>query len=77
MSHTWIQIGTRDAEGYRTHSTPGDVCADCSDPQRGLWVPVSECLGALADMYARCPWMDREFDSWVDRRFKETRAYRM
>lgn len=45
--HEPMQIGTRDAEGNRTFAPPGDVCAACSDPETGLWVPVSQCPPAL------------------------------
>lgn len=46
--HVPYQIGTRDAEGWRTFQTPGDVCLGCSDPDSGRWVAVSECSVALA-----------------------------
>lgn len=45
--HTWMQIGTLDNEGMRTHSIPGDVCVECSDAKVGRWVPVSQCVSAL------------------------------
>jgi hypothetical protein len=48
-AHVVTQIGVYDGEGWRTHAPPGDVCAGCSDQQAGRWVPVSECLEALAD----------------------------
>jgi hypothetical protein len=48
IPHLPMQIGTRDAEGYRTFSTPGDVCSTCSDEQAGRWVPVTDCPVALA-----------------------------
>lgn len=47
--HVWLQIGTHDQEGYRTHAPPGDVCAACSDPDAGRWVPISQCGQAMAD----------------------------
>jgi hypothetical protein len=47
-SHIPGQVGTHDAEGWRTHTTPGDVCLGCSDADAGRWVPVSECPTALA-----------------------------
>lgn len=25
------------------HSVPGEVCMCCSDPENGVWVPVTEC----------------------------------
>jgi hypothetical protein len=46
--HRPHQIGTHDGEGYRTHTIPGDVCLDCSDPAAGRWVPISQCPRALA-----------------------------
>jgi len=46
--HRPHQIGTHDAEGFRTHSIPGDVCLGCSDPGAGRWVPISQCPRALA-----------------------------
>lgn len=62
--HVPSQIGTHDAEGFRTHMTPGDVCLGCSDPASGRWVPVSQCPQAMAaldtedqarDLNALCP----------------------
>lgn len=47
-THQPGQIGTHDAEGWRTHQTPGDVCLTCSDAEAGHWVPVSACPEALA-----------------------------
>lgn len=47
------QIGTHDAEGWRTHTTPGDVCLTCSNAETGLWVPVSACPDALATLDAQ------------------------
>jgi hypothetical protein len=32
---------------WRTQ-TPGEVCLGCSDPQSGIWVPVSFCPQARA-----------------------------
>lgn len=32
------------------HSTPGEVCDTCSDPQIGLWVPVVFCTKAKEKM---------------------------
>lgn len=52
LRHSPIQIGTHDAEGYRTHAIPGDVCLDCSSPVAGRWVPVSQCPQALATLDA-------------------------
>lgn len=69
--HEWVQIGDRDAEGYRTFTTPGDVCAGCSDPERGVWVPVSSCPAALDDYYSNSV-HDREFDEYVDARWRES-----
>lgn len=46
--HTWMEIGTLDNEGMRTHMIPGDVCVECSDMRIGKWVPVSQCASALA-----------------------------
>lgn len=51
-SHVPFQVGTHDAEGFRTHEVPADVCAGCSDPASGLWVPVSQCPPALAALDA-------------------------
>lgn len=48
VEHKPMQIGTHDREGWRTHSIPGDVCAGCSDPDSGRWVPISQCMEALA-----------------------------
>lgn len=48
MAHLPVQIGTRDAEGYRTFAVPGDVCAECSDFETGRMVPISFCPRALA-----------------------------
>lgn len=45
--HTWTQIGTVDAEGFRTHTIPGDVCVECSNFSEGRYVPVSQCPSAL------------------------------
>lgn len=45
--HQWMQIGTTDSEGFRTHTTPGDVCVECSAPSIGKWVPVSQCKAAM------------------------------
>lgn len=50
--HVLMQIGTHDAEGWRTFMEPGDVCAACSDPVAGRWVPVSQCPAAMADAEA-------------------------
>jgi hypothetical protein len=47
--HVPMQIGTHDAEGRRTFAPPGDVCAGCSDPGVGRWVPVSQCPDALSE----------------------------
>lgn len=47
--HEPMQIGTHHADGSRTHAPPGDVCASCSDPEAGRWVPVSQCPEALAE----------------------------
>lgn len=44
--HEPMQIGTRDAQGHRTHAPPGDVCGTCSDPDAGRWVPISQCPSA-------------------------------
>lgn len=57
IEHYPVQIGTRDAEGYRTFGTPGDVCSACSDPEAGRWVPVSQCPTALARL--------DELDDWL------------
>lgn len=46
-THSWMQIGTIDSEGMRSHTTPGDVCVDCSDASVGRWVPVTQCSSAL------------------------------
>lgn len=46
--HVPGQIGTHDAEGWRTFQTPGDVCLGCSDADAGHWVPVTECGISLA-----------------------------
>lgn len=46
-AHTWMEIGTLDNEGMRTHAIPGDVCVGCSDADVGRWVPVSQCPRAL------------------------------
>lgn len=51
-AHRPMQIGTHDAEGWRTHTIPGDVCEACSDPATGRWVPVSQCPEALAALDA-------------------------
>jgi hypothetical protein len=51
-NHVLLQIGTRDTEGMRTFEPPGDVCAACSDPTTGRWVPVSQCPPAMADAEA-------------------------
>lgn len=48
--HTPIQIGVYDRSGRRTHMTPGDVCAGCSDRHTGHWVPVSQCPQAMATL---------------------------
>lgn len=77
MKHEAIQIGDRDAEGYRTFATPGDVCSECSSPDTGLWVPVSFCPAALANYYDVTPWADRDFDEHADRAFRHMRAYRL
>ena len=55
VRHVPIQIGTHDAEGYRTHAVPADVCLGCSDPSAGRWVPVSQCASALAVLEAPSP----------------------
>lgn len=75
--HRWVQIGTRDAEGYRTHCTPGDVCAACSNWEIGLMVPISQCPLALNDYYAENHFADREFDMRSDAAFRHMRAYRL
>ena len=77
MSHRAVQIGHRDQDGYRTHTTPGDVCEECTDWETGLMVPVSQCPVALDDYYATTPWANREFDERMDRAFREMRAYRI
>jgi hypothetical protein len=77
MTHRAVQIGTHDSEGRRTFSTPGDVCDTCSDFERGLLVPVTECPKSLTDYYRVTPWADREFDEHTDRAHRQTRAYRM
>lgn len=46
--HIPVLIGTHDEQGLRTHSTPGEVCAACSDPELGKWVPASFCPLAAA-----------------------------
>lgn len=50
--HYPAQIGTHDEDGSRTHRTPGEVCAGCSDEAAGRWVPVNECPIAW-DIYER------------------------
>jgi hypothetical protein len=47
--HVWKQIDTHNRDGWRLFSTPGDMCAACSDPDAGDWVPVAHCRTALAD----------------------------
>lgn len=47
VEHVPGQVGTHDAEGFRTHMIPGDVCLGCSDLDAGRWVAVSECPTAL------------------------------
>lgn len=32
------------------HSVPAEVCWSCSDQEAGLWVPVTGCALALAQM---------------------------
>lgn len=46
VEHVPQQIGTRDGDSRRTHRRPGDVCATCSDPDAGRWVPISQCPSA-------------------------------
>jgi hypothetical protein len=75
--HRWGQIGTRDAEGYRTFCTPGDVCEACSNWETGLMVPVSQCPLALDDYYRENSFADREFDERSDAAFRYMRAYRL
>jgi len=41
--HYPAQIGTHEPDGTRTHTTPGEVCAACSDILAGYWVPVNDC----------------------------------
>jgi hypothetical protein len=60
--HVPWQVGTRDAEGWRTFQTPGDVCLGCSDPEAGRWVPVIDCDVALALFTAD----ERQFDAWSE-----------
>lgn len=60
--HVPGQIGTHDAEGYRTHAPPGDVCVACSDSSVGHWVPVSQCALALAAFERQ----EREFEAAQD-----------
>lgn len=33
---------------FTEHGTPGEVCMACSNPDQGLWVPVTECGEAAA-----------------------------
>jgi hypothetical protein len=46
--HVPTMIGTHAEDGTRTHAPPGEVCAGCSDPTIGRWVPVSDCALAVA-----------------------------
>jgi hypothetical protein len=68
--HAVVQIG-------EPYSTPGDVCATCSDPERGLWVPISQCPEAIDTYYAETPWEDREWNERMDAAARHTRSYRM
>lgn len=46
--HYPAQIGKYDEEGWRSFGPIGEVCAGCSDEERGVWVPVSYCEIAWA-----------------------------
>lgn len=58
--HVPAQVGAYDRDGRRTFQTPGDVCLGCSDPDQGLWVPVSACAEARANLDALERWLDDE-----------------
>lgn len=69
--HLPMQVGARDDVADRTHGPVGDVCAACSDLDRGRLVPVSECDRALAALDSGCcddgyaaglPYQDFKFD---------------
>lgn len=67
VEHVPGQIGTHDAEGWRTFQIPGDVCLGCSDPNSGHWVPVSQCEIALATLDAD----QADFDRWQEETRRE------
>lgn len=65
--HIPVQIGRYDADGYRSFQTPGDVCIGCSDPDTGVWVPVSECELAWTRFMEleRYLWHDGPRPTWL------------
>jgi hypothetical protein len=44
-----------------TWSAVGDVCIACSDPDAGIWVPVSFCPEAKADADKYYEEMDKSY----------------
>lgn len=44
-AHIPVQVGNTNPDGtpMSRHSTPGDVCAGCSNLETGLLVPINEC----------------------------------